>query len=256
MARYLSFNMLYAGMIAFNFINVGASSEKREEGLMLGKYAVTKLKITPKESVPDEVKGLSGKGFVVLRHGMYWRDVSKTFVDLEKRSISYDFYRYGEKPDTGNVEMNPKELDQLILLCNKIWASPKDNNEKSGDPLLVGIEYMNTLVLVDNGVYRVIGFSTSPLDEVSQISDIVQKILGGQKIKSEGILDKNDALKRARAYFEKALNKDRYDWGMVDVREYDDRWEFWFPTKVPTRPAHGAISVSKISGDTAWLPLR
>ncbi|HSS50002.1 MAG TPA: hypothetical protein VLX28_13785 [Thermoanaerobaculia bacterium] len=142
-------------------------------------FGEKRARIDPLEKVPPEARGKTEKGFVILREGRYWRDVSRIVVDLNKKEIFYDLYHYRSAPTQGHRDLSQEKANRMISLCNKIWSNPKDNAEKPNQPFLVGIEYMTSLVLVDDGSYRVISFSTAPLREFEQlyqmVSDLVEK---------------------------------------------------------------------------------
>ena len=136
-------------------------------------FGEKKARIDLLEKVQPEARGTTKKGFVILRQGMYWRDVSRIVVDLDAKQIFYDFYRNGSAPERGHRDLSQEEANQMIFLCNKIWSNPRDNAEKPNQPVLVGIEYMTSLVLVDESSYRVISFSTAPLREFEQLYQMV-----------------------------------------------------------------------------------
>src|SRR5262245_31014761 len=68
----------------------------------LKRYAPHKARADPPEKLPPEGKGRSGRGFLIVINGRYWRDVSKVYVDFEKSYISYDFYHYDRAPSAGH----------------------------------------------------------------------------------------------------------------------------------------------------------
>ena len=144
-------------------------------------FGEKKARIDPLEKVQPEARGTTKKGFVILREGMYWRDVSRIVVDLDAKHISYDFYHDGSAPAQGHRDLSQEKANQMIVLCNKIWSNPKDNAEKPNQPLLVGIEYMTSLVLVDESSYRVISFSTAPLREFEQLYQMVSDLVAARE---------------------------------------------------------------------------
>ncbi|HEX4966773.1 MAG TPA: hypothetical protein VF173_38540 [Thermoanaerobaculia bacterium] len=143
----------------------------------LAGFGKKKARIDPLEKVQPEAREKTKKGFVILREGRYWRDISRIVVDLEAKQIFYDYYRNGAAPAVGHRDLSQEKANQMISLCNKIWSNPKDNAEKPNQPLLVGIEYMTSLVLVDEGFYRVISFSTAPLREFEQLYQMVADLV-------------------------------------------------------------------------------
>ena len=140
-------------------------------------FGEKKARIDPLEKVPPEAREKTEKGFVILRQGRYWRDVSRIVVDLSTKQIFYDLYHYRSAPTQGHRDLSQEKANQMISLCNKIWSNPKDNAEKPNQPLLVGIEYMTSLVLVDGDSYRVISFSTAPLKEFEQLYQMVSDLV-------------------------------------------------------------------------------
>lgn len=141
-------------------------------------YAARKARRDGAEKVPYEVRGYTGRGFLFVTHGMYWRDVSKVAVDFEKAYVSFDYYHFDRRPAQGHVDLDDKTRQRMIALCNSLWEEARDNLEQPGDPVAHGIQKLTQLVLVDGNEHRVFGFSVKPLPATQKLYDEVWRLIG------------------------------------------------------------------------------
>lgn len=145
---------------------------------MKSEYGKTKARTDPKNKIPIEAGKLLARGFIFIKSGMFKDDVNRTAVDLDKKSIAFDYYRQGQNRLKGHIGLQPSQIEELIQLSNKVWNSSKDNAENG--QLLHGFRWLLNLVLVDRGAYRVTGFTPRPLEEVGALYTKVSEMIDVQ----------------------------------------------------------------------------
>lgn len=134
-------------------------------------YAVKKTSNGSAEAIPCDTPGLPERGAIFLRHGMYWRDVSRTSVNFDKRIFSFDEYQHGRSPIQGHIDLGVKVINEMIVLCNDIWVKPGNSQGDHSHESKRKRAFI-TLVLADGKQYRVVPDSVNPMTAVTQLWNI------------------------------------------------------------------------------------
>ena len=143
-----------------------------ERPAMTRDWAPHKARVDPPEKLPPEARLTSGpeRGFTFFDVGMYWRDINKVTVDLDRGYISYDLYRHGREPLQGHVDIDATTRDAMLALAQALWKSPSDNAEDPKHPAAPQIVSRTvSLLLADGEARRHFRFSTEPLKELAAL---------------------------------------------------------------------------------------
>ena len=135
-------------------------------------FSKIKTKTHTYEEIPGFVKeSLKTKTEALSERGLYfYSDVNQPtefIVDVDKKTIKYSLTSVVLKPENmeGTLKLSDKQLNEIVSLVNKIWASESDFESENYTARITS----SFLVLADKGVYRQFDFSGLLEGEVQQL---------------------------------------------------------------------------------------
>ena len=143
-------------------------------------FAKVKAKTHAYEGVPGFIKNsLKAKNETLPERGLvYYSDIfgsnnGEFTVDVDKKTVKYWIKESSDKNKTGTIKLSDSQVNEIISLVNKIWASESDFESTQ-----IGARATSWhLILVDKGVYRWFEFGGIPSGEAGQLTKYLEDLI-------------------------------------------------------------------------------